>query len=60
MANIMEGCSDMPCVVVNVMVFVSSVVHAVFVSMAGGEIETHVFAPSTGKEERFGRTWGWI
>jgi hypothetical protein len=49
----------MPCVVVVVAVFASSVVCAVFVGVASGEIKTHVFAPLTGKEERFRRTWGW-
>jgi hypothetical protein len=36
----MEGCPDMPCIVVAVAVFASSIVHAVFVGVAGGEIET--------------------
>jgi hypothetical protein len=58
--NIMEVCSDTPCVVGVVAVFASSVVCAVFVSVASGEIEKHVFAPLTDKEERFSRTWGWI
>jgi hypothetical protein len=40
--------------------FALSVVCAVFVGVASGENETHVFAPLTGKEERFRRTWGWI
>jgi hypothetical protein len=56
----MEGCSDMPCVVVIVEVFVSLVFCAVFVGVAGGEIETYVFALLTGKEERFRRMWEWI
>jgi hypothetical protein len=56
----MEGCSDMPCVVIVVTVIASLVVCAVFVGVAGGEIEKHVFAPLTGKEERFRRTWGWL
>jgi hypothetical protein len=56
----MEGCFDTPCVAIVVAVFVLLVVCAVFVSLAGGEIETHMFAPLTGKDERFGRTWGWI
>jgi hypothetical protein len=43
--KVMEGCSDMPCVVVVVAGFALSVVCAVFVSVAGGEIKTHVFAP---------------
>ncbi len=58
--NIMEGCSDTPCVVVVVLVFALLVVCAVFVGVAGGEIETHVFALLTGKEERFRRMWGWL
>ncbi len=28
--------------------------------MAGGEIKMHVFAPLTGKEERFKRRMGWF
>jgi hypothetical protein len=56
----MEGYFDRPCDVIVVTAFVSRVVCAVFVGVADGEIETHVFAPLTGKEERFGRTWGWI
>ncbi len=60
MANVMEGCPDTPCVVIVVVVFASLVDCAVFVGVAGGEIETHVFASLTGKEERFGWTWGWI
>ena len=56
----MESCSDSPCVVVIVVVFALSVVCAVFVGVAGGEIEMHVFAPLTAKEERFRRTWGLI
>ncbi len=34
--------------------------HCFFVGVVGGEIETHMLIPLTGKEERFGRTWGWI
>ncbi len=56
--NIMEGWSDMPCVVVIVAVFALSVVCAVFVGVAGGKIEMHVFALLAGKEERFRRMWG--
>jgi hypothetical protein len=56
----MKGCSNTPCVVVIVAVFAWLVVYAVFVGVAGGEIETHIFALLTGKEERFGRMWGWI
>jgi hypothetical protein len=56
----MEGYSDMPCVVIVVVVFALPVVRAVFVGVASGEIETQVFAPLTGKEERFRRTRGWI
>jgi hypothetical protein len=58
--NVMEGCSDTTCVAVVVAVFASLVVCAVFVGVAGGEIKTRVFAPLTGKEERFRRTRGWI
>jgi hypothetical protein len=50
----------MPCDVIVAVAFALLVVCAVFVGVAGGEIETHVFAPLTGKEERFGRMWGWI
>ncbi len=28
--------------------------------VVGGEIETHMLIPLTGKEERFGRMWGGI
>jgi hypothetical protein len=58
--NVIEDCSGMPCHVIVVAAFALLVVCAIFVSVAGGEIETHVFAPLTGKEERFRRTWGWI
>ncbi len=58
--NVMEGCFDRPCDVIIVATFALTVVHAVFVGVADGEIETHVFAPLTCKEERCGRTWGWI
>ena len=47
-------------VVVIVTVFALLVVHAVFVDVASGEIEMHLFGSLTGQEERFGRTWGWI
>jgi hypothetical protein len=60
LTNVMGGQSDASCVVVVVMVFALSVVHAVFVGVAGGEIETHMFAPLTGQEERFRRTRGWF
>ncbi len=60
MANVMEGCSDTPRDVIVVAMFALLVVLAVFVSVAGGKIEMHVFARLTGKKERFGRTWGWI
>jgi hypothetical protein len=50
----------MPCDVIVVAVFASLVVLAVFVGVAGGEIETHMLIPLTGREERFGRTCGWI
>jgi hypothetical protein len=60
LTNIMEGCSDTPCVVVVVAVFASSVVCAVFVGVAGGEMEMHMFAPLKVKEKRFRRMWGWI
>jgi hypothetical protein len=43
-----------------VAVFALSVVCTIFVGVAGGEIETHVFGPLTGKEERFRRTRGWF
>jgi hypothetical protein len=46
----------MPCDVIVVAVFALLVVCAVFVSVAGGEIEMHMLIPLTGKEERFGRT----
>jgi hypothetical protein len=42
------------------MVFVPLVVCAVFFGVAGGEIETHMFAPLTGREERFRRMRGWF
>jgi hypothetical protein len=51
----MESCSDTPCVVGVAAVFASPVVCAVFVSVAGWEIELHMFAPLTGKEERLFR-----
>jgi hypothetical protein len=60
LTHLMEGCSDTPCVVLVVAVFAFLAVCAVFFSVAGGEFETHVFAPLTGKEERFRRTRGWI
>jgi hypothetical protein len=61
LANVMEGRSDTPIVVIVVVVFALLVVGAVFVvGVANGEIETHMFAPLTGKEERSGRMWGWI
>jgi hypothetical protein len=46
----------MPHDVIVIEVFALSVVCAVFVGVAGGEIEMHMFAPLTGKEERFRRT----
>jgi hypothetical protein len=60
LTNVMEGCSDTPCVVVVVAVFALLVDCAIFVGVACGEIEMHVFAPMTDKEERFRRTRGWI
>jgi hypothetical protein len=36
----MEGRSDTPCVVIDVVVFVLPVVRAVFVGVVGGEIES--------------------
>ncbi len=39
--------------------FALLVVCAVFVGVAGGEIEMYMLIPLTGKEERFGRTWGY-
>ncbi len=59
MTNIMEGCSDMPCVVIVDAVFALLVVCAVSVGVAGG-VETHVFGPLIGKEERFRRARGWL
>jgi hypothetical protein len=56
----MEGRSDATQYVVIVTVFALLVVCAVFVCVAGGEIEMHVFDPLTGKEERFRRTRGWF
>jgi hypothetical protein len=56
----MTGCSDTPCDVIIAAAFVLLVVCNVFVGVAGGEIETHMFALLTGKEERFERTWRWI
>jgi hypothetical protein len=50
----------MPRDVIIVAVFASSVVCAAFVGVANGEIETHMLILLTGKEERFGRMWGWI
>ncbi len=50
----------MPCIAVVVAVFVSFVVCAVFVGVASGDIETHVFSPLTGKDKRFRMTRGWI
>jgi hypothetical protein len=55
-----EGCSDTPPDVIVVVAFALSVVHAVFVDVASGEIKMHLFGSLTGQEERFGRTWGWI
>ncbi len=60
MAHVIKGCSDMFCGVIVVATFALSVVCAVFVGVANGEIETHVFAPLTGQEERFGRMLGWF
>ncbi len=56
----MEGQFDAPRVVVFVAVFASLVVCAVFASVAGGEIETHVFTLLTGKEERIRGPRGWF
>jgi hypothetical protein len=56
----MEGWCDAPCAVIVVVVFALLVVCALFVGVAGGEIETHMFAPLPGKEERFRRTRGWF
>ncbi len=50
----------MPRDVIVVAVFALLVACAVFVGVAGGEIETHVPISLAGKEKRFGRTWGWI
>jgi hypothetical protein len=46
--------------VIVVAVFVSLVARAIFVGVAGWEIETHAFGPLTGQEERFRRTKGWL
>jgi hypothetical protein len=56
----MEGRSDTHCFVVVVAVFALLVVRAIFVSVAGKDIETHVFGPLRGEEERFRRTRGWL
>jgi hypothetical protein len=60
LTNVMGGWSEASCVVVIVAVFASLVVCAVFVSVAGGEFETHVFAPLAGQEERFRRMMVWF
>ena len=60
MTNVIEGWFVAPCFVIVAMVCVLMVVHAIFVSVASGEIELHVFALLTGKEERFRRTRGWL
>jgi hypothetical protein len=60
LTNVMEGWSVAPRFVVVAVVFASLVVCAVFVGVAGREIEPHMFAPLTGKEERFRRTRGWF
>ncbi len=41
-------------------VFASTVPRAIFVGVAGWEIKTHMFGPSTGQGERFRRTRGWL
>jgi hypothetical protein len=56
--DVMKSRSNAPCVAIVVVVFVLLVVHAVFVGLAGGEMETHVSTPLTGKEEIFKRTKG--
>jgi hypothetical protein len=53
------GLTRTVCVVVAA-VFALLVVCAIFVGVAGGEIEMHVLGPLTGKEERFRRTRGWF
>jgi hypothetical protein len=60
LAIINGGWIDTPWDVIVVAVFASSVVCAVFVGVAGEEIETHMFILLTGKEERFQRMWGWF
>jgi hypothetical protein len=55
-----EGWSDAPHVVDVVAVVALLVVCAIFVCVASEEIETHVFALLTGKEEIFRRTREWI
>jgi hypothetical protein len=60
LAHVVKGCSDTLCSVIVVAIVALSVVCAVYVGVANGEIETHVFAPLTGQEERFGRMWGWF
>jgi hypothetical protein len=56
----MEGWSVAPYFVIVATVFELPVVCAVFVGVASGEIEPHVFVPLTGKEERFKRMRGWF
>jgi hypothetical protein len=50
----------MPRDVIVFAVIALSVVRAVFVGVASGEIEMHMLIFLTGKEERFGRMLGWI
>jgi hypothetical protein len=56
----MEGWSDAHRFFVLVTVFASLVVCAIFVGVAGGEIEMHVFDPLKSEEERFRRMRGWF
>jgi hypothetical protein len=58
--NVMEGWCVMPQFVSVAVAFALPVVCAVFVVVAGGEIEPQVFTPLAGKEERFRRTRGWF
>jgi hypothetical protein len=60
LTNTREGQSDAHSVVIVAMVFVLSVVCAIFVSVTGGEIKMHVLCPLTGKRDRFRRTRGWF
>ncbi len=58
MLNVREDWSDTICFVVVATVFALLVACAIFVGVAGWEIETHTFGLLTGQEERFRRTRG--